>query len=99
MNLFGSNEQELDEVQAYQYTLTPYFIPEVTGLTLYTKYYEITNRVKSFDVVAEFNVPHINSLDTVEIWYREPSGTWKYGGAGEGQVIISGCELGPYIRG
>lgn len=94
MNLFGSNEQGLDEVQAYPYTLTPYFIPEVTNLTLYTKYYEITNRVKSFDVVAEFNVPHINSLDTVEIWYREPSGTWKYGGAGEGQVIISGCELG-----
>lgn len=94
MNLFGSNEQELDEVQAYQYTLTPYFIPEVTGLTLYTKYYEITNRVKSFDVVVEFNVPHINSLDTVEVWYREPSGQWKYGGAGEGQVIISGCELG-----
>lgn len=94
MNLFGSNEQELDEVQAYQYTLTPYFIPEVTGLTLYTKYYEITNRVKSFDVVSEFNVPHINSLDTVEVWYREPSGQWKYGGAGEGQVIISGCELG-----
>lgn len=94
MNLFGSNEQGLDEVQSYQYTLTPYFIPEVTNLTLYTKYYEITNRVKSFDVVTEFNVPHINSLDTVEIWYREPSGTWKYGGAGEGQVIISGCELG-----
>lgn len=94
MNLFGSNEQGLDEVQAYPYTLTPYFIPEVTDLTLYTKYYEITNRVKSFDVVAEFNVPHINSLDTVEIWYREPSGQWKYGGAGEGQVIISGCELG-----
>lgn len=93
-NIFGTNEQGLDEVQAYQYTLTPYFIPEVTDLTLYTKYYEITNRVKSFDVVAEFNVPHINSLDTVEIWYREPSGQWKYGGAGEGQVIISGCELG-----
>lgn len=93
-NIFGTNEQGLDEVQAYPYTLTPYFIPEVTNLTLYTKYYEITNRVKSFDVVAEFNVPHINSLDTVEIWYREPSGQWKYGGAGEGQIIISGCELG-----
>ena len=93
-NIFGTNEQGLDEVQAYPYTLTPYFIPEVTNLTLYTKYYEITNRVKSFDVVAEFNSPHINSLDTVEVWYREPSGQWKYGGAGEGQVIISGCELG-----
>lgn len=94
MNLFGSNEQGLDEVQAYQYTLTPYFIPEVTNLTLYTKYYEITNRVKSFDVVTEFNVPHINSLDTVEVWYREPSGQWKYGGNGNGQISISGCELG-----
>ena len=93
-NIFGTNEQGLDEVQAYPYTLTPYFIPEVTDLTLYTKYYEITNRVKSFDVVAGFNVPHINSLDTVEVWYREPSSQWKYGGAGEGQVIISGCELG-----
>lgn len=94
MNLFGSNEQGLDEVQSYQYTIVPYYIPEVSNLTLFTKYYEIGNGVLSFDVVAEFNVPNINSLDTVEIWYREPSGTWKYGGAGEGQVIISGCELG-----
>ena len=94
MNLFGSNEQGLDEVQSYQYTIVPYYIPEVSNVTLFTKYYEIGNGVLSFDVVAEFNVPHINSLDTVEIWYREPSGQWKYGGAGEGQVVISGCELG-----
>ena len=94
MNLFGSNEQELDEVQAYQYTLTPYFIPEVTGLTLYTKYYEITNRVKSFDVVARFDTPTINSFDTVELWYREGNAAWKYGGNGNGQISISGCELG-----
>lgn len=94
MNLFGSNEQGLDEVQSYQYTIVPYYIPEVSNITLFTKYYEIGNSVLSFDVVAQFDVPPINSLDTVELWYREPSGTWKYGGSGNGQITVSGCELG-----
>ena len=94
MNLFGSNEQGLDEVQSYQYTIVPYYIPEVSNVTLFTKYYEIGNGVLSFDVVAQFDVPPINSLDTVELWYREPSGTWKYGGSGNGQITVSGCELG-----
>lgn len=94
MNLFGSNEQGLDEVQSYQYTIVPYYIPEVSNITLFTKYYEIGNGVLSFDVVAQFDVPPINSLDTVELWYREPNGTWKYGGSGNGQITVSGCELG-----
>ena len=94
MNLFGTNEQGLDEVQAYSYKIVPYYIPEVSNLALYTKYYEIGNGVLSFDVVAQFDVPRINSLDTVELWYREQGGTWKYGGAGEGLITVSGCELG-----
>lgn len=94
MNLFGTNEQGLDEVQAYPYKIVPYYIPEVSNLALYTKYYEIGNGVLSFDVVAQFDVPRLNSLDTVELWYREQGGTWKYGGAGEGLITVSGCELG-----
>lgn len=94
MNLFGTNEQGLDEVQSYQYMIVPYYIPEVSNVTLFTKYYEIGNGVLSFDVVAQFDVPPINSLDTVELWYRETSGTWKYGGSGNGQITVSGCELG-----
>lgn len=94
MNLFGSNEQGLDEVQEYQYKIVPYYIPEVSNLTLYTKYYKIGNGVLSFDVVSQFDMPQINSLDTVEIWYREGSAAWKYGGSGNGLVSISGCELG-----
>lgn len=93
-NMYGSNEQGLDEVQAYPYKIVLYYIPEVSNLALYTKYYEIGNGVLSFDVVAQFDVPRINSLDTVELWYREQGGTWKYGGAGEGLITVSGCELG-----
>jgi len=94
LNLFGSNEQGLDEVQEYTYKIVPYYIPEVDNLTLYTKYYEIGNGVLSFDVVAQFDVPQINSFDTVELWYREGNAKWKYGGNGNGQISISGCELG-----
>lgn len=94
LNLFGSNEQGLDEVQEYTYKIVPYYIPEVDNLTLFTKYYEIGNGVLSFDVVAQFDVPQINSFDTVELWYREGNSKWKYGGNGNGQISISGCELG-----
>lgn len=94
MNIFGTNEQGLDEVKAYSYKIVPYYIPEVSNLALYTKYYDIGNGVKSFDVVAQFDRPQINSFDTVELWYRESSGTWKYGGSGDGLISISGCELG-----
>ena len=94
LNLFGSNEQGLDEVQEYTYKIVPYYIPEVDNLTLFTKYYEIGNGVLSFDVVAQFDVPQINSFDTVELWYREGNVAWKYGGNGNGQISISGCELG-----
>lgn len=94
LNVFGSNEQGLDEVREYQYKIVPYYIPEVDNLTLFTKYYEIGNGVLSFDVVAQFDVPQINSFDTVELWYREGNSKWKYGGNGNGQISISGCELG-----
>lgn len=94
LNLFGSNEQGLDEVQEYTYKIVPYYIPEVNNLTLFTKYYKIGNGVLSFDVVAQFDVPQINSFDTVELWYREGNAVWKYGGSGNGQISISGCELG-----
>lgn len=93
-NMYGSNEQGLDEVQAYPYTITPYYIPEVSDLALFTKYYEIGDGVLSFDVVAAFTQPNINTFDTVEAWYREGTNEWKYGGNGDNQIVISGCELG-----
>lgn len=93
-NMYGSNEQGLDEVQAYPYTITPYYIPEVSDLALFTKYYEIGDGILSFDVVAAFTQPTINTFDTVEAWYREGTNEWKYGGNGDNQIVISGCELG-----
>ena len=44
--------------------------------------------------MAQFDTPKINSFETVELWYREGNAAWKYGGNGNGQISISGCELG-----
>ena len=77
--MFGTNEQGLDEVQAYEYTITPYYIPEVNELALYTKYYKIGDGVLSYDVVATFTAPDLNTFDTAEAWYREGAGEWEYG--------------------
>lgn len=94
MNIFGGQEEELSDVKAYEYTIRPYYISEVSNLTLYTKYYDLGRGVKSFDVIATYTPPNISSFDTAEGWYREGNGAWKYGGTGNGQVVISGCELG-----
>lgn len=94
VNMFGTNEQDLSEVQAIEYTIQSYYIPEVNDLAFYTKYYDLGNGVKSFDVIATFAPPNITSFDTAECWYKEGAGGWKYGGNGSGQVVISGCELG-----
>ena len=94
VNMFGSNEQDLSEVQAIEYTIQPYYIPEVRDLAVYTKYYDLGDGILSFDVIATFAPPQITSFDTAEGWYKEGSGDWKYGGNGDGQIVISGCELG-----
>lgn len=80
--------------QAIEYTIQPYYIPEVRDLAVYTKYYDLGDGILSFDVIATFAPPQITSFDTAEGWYKEGSGDWKYGGNGDGQIVISGCELG-----
>ena len=65
-------------MQAYEYTITPYYIPEVNELALYTKYYKIGDGVLSYDVVATFTAPDLNTFDTAEAWYREGAGAVSY---------------------
>lgn len=96
VNIFGGHEQELSEVEPIQYTIQQYFIPDVSGLRLHTRYHELSNGAKSFDVVATFEKPTgFESYDGAEAWYREQgTAEWKFGGRGDGQIVISGCELG-----
>lgn len=95
LNIFGAAEQDISEVKAYEFTLQPYFIPEVEGLRLHTRYHDLGRGAKSFDLVATFTPPDLAAYDTGEAWYRE-AGTkdWKFGGTGDGEIVISGAEFG-----
>lgn len=95
INMFGAATQDLADVKSYEFDIKPYYIPDVSNYTLFTKYYDLGKGVSTFDVIAKFNVPSLEHLDTVECWYRE-KGTeeWQFGGDGNGQIAISGCEIG-----
>lgn len=94
MNVFGSSEQDLSEVKAYEYTLRKYFIPDVSNYALTTVYRALGGRAVSYDLVATFTLPELQSLDTAEAWYREVGGEWKFAGVGSGRIVISGCDVG-----
>lgn len=95
LNVFGAAEEDISSVKAWEYTIGQYYIPDVAGMRLHTRYHDLGRGVKSYDVVATFTPPDISAYDTAEAWYCV-SGTeeWKYGGSGTGEIAISGCELG-----
>lgn len=95
INMFGSGSQDLADVKSYEYDIKAYYIPDVSNLVLFTKYYDLGKGISTFDVIAKFDVPTITYLDTVECWYRlKGAEDWQYGGEGNGQIVMSGCELG-----
>ncbi len=94
MNIFGGHEQSLSDVQATSYVVQSYYIPEVENMSLHTRYQELRRGVTAYDVVAQFASPAIASFDTAEAYYSEGGGVWKYGGSGNGQIVISGLTLG-----
>lgn len=95
LNVFGAAEEDISSVKAWEYTIGQYYIPDVAGMRLHTRYHDLGRGIKSYDVVATFTPPDISAYDTAEAWYRV-SGTeeWKYGGSGSGEIAISGCVLG-----
>lgn len=94
LNRFGGNEQDLSIVDAHNYTIQQYYIPDVTALTLTTRYHDLGRGARSYDLVATFTVPTLGTYDTTDIEYREGEGEWKWAGNGSGQVVISGVEVG-----
>lgn len=94
MNIFGGHEQSLSDVQATSYVVQSYYIPEVEGLSLHTRYQKLRRGVTAYDVVAQFTPPGITSFDVAEAYYREGTDEWKFGGSGVGQIVISGLTVG-----
>ena len=69
-NIFGAAEQSLAEVEAYQYTLLPYYIPPVTNITAYNRYRQLADGVSRYDIVVRWQKPNLQSYLEGQVWYK-----------------------------
>lgn len=95
LNNLGGQQEDISRVKQYEYTIQEYFIPEVSEFTLSNKYRQLGGKAIAYDLVAKFLPPNLKTLSTVVAWYREQgTSEWIYGGDGNGQIVISQCEVG-----
>lgn len=90
-NIFGAGNQDLSEVRAYEYTLTPYYIPPVTNLTAYNRYRQLADGVSRYDIVVNWTPPKLQSYLQGDVWYKTNNGQAKDLVIKEG---TKGSELG-----
>ena len=90
-NIFGAGNQDLSEVRAYEYTLTPYYIPPVTNITAYNRYRQLADGVSRYDIVVNWTPPELQSYLQGDVWYKTSSAQAKDLVIKEG---TKGSELG-----
>lgn len=69
-NIFGAGEQSLAEVQAYEYTLQPYYIPAVRNIRAHNRYRQLADGVSRYDIVVDWDVPELQSYLQGDVWYK-----------------------------
>lgn len=90
-NIFGAGNQDLSEVKAYEYTLTPYYIPPVTNITAHNRYRQLADGVSRYDIVVNWTPPTLQSYLQGDVWYKTSNAQAKDLVIKEG---TKGSELG-----
>lgn len=69
-NIFGTGEQSLADVQAYEYTLQPYYIPPVRNIRAHNRYRQLADGVSRYDIVVDWDIPELQSYLQGDVWYK-----------------------------
>ena len=69
-NIFGTGNQDLSQVKAYEYNLQKYYIPPVTNLHLYNRYREQSDGVSRYDIVVQWDKPNWPSYLEGQAWFK-----------------------------
>ena len=95
LNMFGAAEEDISEVNVWEFVIGQPYVPPLKDFTLFTRYHDLGRGIYSYDVVARFERPRFKAFDTVYVNYREyETDRWYYGGNGQNEISISGCEIG-----
>lgn len=98
-NIFGAGNQDLSKVKAYQYTIQPYYIPPVTGITCYNRYRQQADGVSRYDIVVKWTPPALDSYLEGRVWYKTDHGQVDNLAAAEGVSVDSMGFSGEWIFG
>ena len=69
-NIFGAREQSLADVEPYEYTILPYYIPAVLSLTAHNRYRELQDGISRYDIVVEWTPPDFANYLQSDVWYK-----------------------------
>lgn len=98
-NIFGAGNQDLSKVKAYQYTIQPYYIPPVTGISCYNRYRQQADGVSRYDIVVKWTPPALDSYLEGRVWYKTDHGQVDNLAAAEGVSVDSMGFSGDWIFG
>lgn len=98
-NIFGAGNQDLSKVKAYQYTIQPYYIPPVTGISSYNRYRQQADGVSRYDIVVKWTPPALDSYLEGRVWYKTDHGQVDNLAAAEGVSVDSMGFSGEWIFG
>lgn len=70
-NIFGNNEQDLSNLDEYEYTILPYYIPPVRNLKAHNRYRQLVDGVSRYDLEVEWESPEdMTSYLEGQVWYK-----------------------------
>lgn len=69
-NIFGAREQSLADVEPYEYTILPYYIPPVLSVTAHNRYRELQDGVNRYDIVVDWTPPDFANYLQGDVWYK-----------------------------
>ncbi|WP_302610669.1 phage tail protein [uncultured Mitsuokella sp.] len=70
-NIFGNNEQDLSNLDEYEYTILPYYIPPVRNLRAHNRYRQLVDGVSRYDLEVEWEPPKdMTSYLEGQVWYK-----------------------------
>lgn len=70
-NIFGGGEQDLSNLDAYEYTILPYYIPPIENLSAHNRYRQLVDGVARYDVEVNWEPPaDMTSYLEGQVWYK-----------------------------
>lgn len=70
-NIFGNNEQDLSNLDEYEDTILPYYIPPVRNLRAHNRYRQLVDGVSRYDLEVEWEPPEdMTSYLEGQVWYK-----------------------------